>query len=430
MPSFNALPGFRDFYPADFAVRAHIMNAWRETARRYGYEEYDGPPLEPLELYIEKSGEEIVRQLYNFEDKGGRAVALRPEMTPSFARMVGARAGGMRKPIRWFSIPQLFRYERTQRGRLREHFQWNVDIVGETNPVADAEILAVALDGLRMLGLTEKDIVARFNDRRLLEALLKSAGVPGDRLFAVYGVIDKMGRESRGDSAARLQKEAGLGSDVADRIFAIAEAADTWAVSLDAQSAAEAQEHLDRLAAYSAELADLGLADYVRFDPTIVRGLAYYTGIVFEIFDRQGELRAICGGGRYDALLRTVSDTDLPAAGFGMGDVVLAELLRDRGLLADAQTKLDYYIVTVSENERSLQLQMAQALRAAGKSVSYTLGRAGVGKQFKEADARGARATIVLGPTELAEGVVVVKDMKGGSERRVQLQDVLSGRVG
>jgi histidyl-tRNA synthetase len=401
MPSFNALPGFRDFYPADFAVRAHIMNAWRETARRYGYEEYDGPPLEPLELYIEKSGEEIVRQLYNFEDKGGRAVALRPEMTPSFARMVGARAGGMRKPIRWFSIPQLFRYERTQRGRLREHFQWNVDIVGETNPAADAEILAVALDGLRMLGLTENDIVARFNDRRMLEALLKSAGVPGDRLFAVYGVIDKMGRESRGDSAARLQKEAGLGSDVADRIFAIAEA-DTWAVGLDTQSAAEAEEHLDRLAAYTAALADLGLADYVRFDPTIVRGLAYYTGIVFEIFDRQGELRAICGGGRYDALLRTVSDTDLPAAGFGMGDVVLAELLRDRGLLADAQTKLDYYIVTVSENERTLQREIAQALRAAGKSVSYSFGTAGVGSSSRTPIARRPR-TIVIGPTELAE---------------------------
>src|SRR5262245_58945228 len=217
MPTFAALPGFRDFYPAEIAVRAHIMGAWRDTARRYGYEEYDGPPLEPLELYIEKSGEEIVRQLYNFEDKGGRAVALRREMTPSFARMVGARAGGMRKPIRWFSIPQLFRYERTQRGRLREHFQWNVDIVGETSPLADAEVLAVALGGMRMLGLTSDDIVARFNDRRLLELLIESAGVPADRLPVVYSVIDKMGRESRNDSRVRLQKEADLGSDVAER---------------------------------------------------------------------------------------------------------------------------------------------------------------------------------------------------------------------
>ncbi len=429
MPTFNALPGFRDFYPADFALRAHIMGAWRETARRYGYEEYDGPPLEPLELYIEKSGEEIVRQLYNFEDKGGRAVALRPEMTPSFARMVGARAGGMRKPIRWFSIPQLFRYERTQRGRLREHFQWNVDIVGENDPGADAEILAVALDSLRMLGLTAQDIVARFNDRRLLDALLLAAGVPAEQRLPVYGVLDKMSRESRADSSARLRKEAGLDDAAIARVLAIAGAADLDALNADENDASSA-EHLGRLRAYTSALADLGLADYVRFDPTIVRGLAYYTGIVFEIFDRQGELRAVCGGGRYDALLRTVSDTDLPAAGFGMGDVVLGELLRDRGLIPGSSGRLDYYIVAVTENERSLQRQIAQALRAAGKTVSYGFGSAGVGKQFKDADARGAAATIVLGPAEVAAGVAVVKDMKAGSESKVSLRNLLGGGAG
>jgi histidyl-tRNA synthetase len=280
-----------------------------------------------------------------------------------------------------------------------------------------------------MLGITAKDIVARFNDRRLLEALLSQAGVTRESLLAVYGVIDKMGRESRADSRVRLKKEAGLGDEIADRIFAIVETSDLGAFA-QADQGPEVAEHIARLQAYLAALQGFGLADYVRFDPTIVRGLAYYTGIVFEIFDRQGELRAICGGGRYDALLRTVSDTDLPAAGFGMGDVVLTELLRDRGLLADAHTKLDYYIVTVSENERTLQREIAQALRAAGKSVSYSFGSAGVGKQFKDADARGAGAVIVLGPSELAEGVVVVKDMKAGSERKVQLQDVLSGRVG
>ena len=205
MPSFASLPGFRDFYPAEFSVRSHITNAWREVARRYGFEEYDGPPLEPLELYTEKSGEEIVRQLYNFEDKGGRAVALRPEMTPTFARMVGARAGGLKKPIRWFSIPQLFRYERTQRGRLREHFQWNVDIVGEDDVSADAEVLAVALDALRLLGLTERDIVARVNDRRLLEQLLLHIGVAPERLSAAYAVIDKVGREPDSRTRERLR---------------------------------------------------------------------------------------------------------------------------------------------------------------------------------------------------------------------------------
>jgi histidyl-tRNA synthetase len=430
MPSFTALPGFRDFYPAEFALRAHIMGAWRETARRYGYEEYDGPPLEPLELYIEKSGEEIVRQLYNFEDKGGRAVALRPEMTPSFARMVGARAAGLRKPIRWFSIPQLFRYERTQRGRLREHFQLNVDIVGESDPVADAEILAVALDSLRLLGLTADDIVARFNDRRLLEALLAAAGVTPENLLNVYAVIDKMGREPRAESSARLHREAGLADSAIEQVFAIVEGADLSALAARHAGSAVVTEHVTRLQAYLGALADFGLADYVQFDPTIVRGLAYYTGIVFEIFDRKGELRAVCGGGRYDALLRTVSDTDLPAAGFGMGDVVLGELLRERNLLPGSESRLDYYIVAVTPAERSLQRRLARALREAGKAVSYSIALSGVGKQFKDADARGARHTVVLGPDEVAAGVVAVKDMKEGTETKVPLQDLLGGEAG
>ena len=262
MPSFAALPGFRDFYPAEFAVRAHITNAWRESALRYGYEEYDGPPLEPLELYVEKSGEEIVRQLYNFEDKGGRQVALRPEMTPTFARMVGARAGGMRKPIRWFSIPQLFRYERTQRGRLREHFQWNVDLVGESHPAADAEVLAVALDGLRRLGLRSSDIVARINDRRLLEALLRGIGLESDQLLPAYAVIDKMGRDKE-ESRARLRKEVNLDDRAIDQVLAIFEAESLAALRERFGQNAQVAEALQRLETYLAVLSDLGFADYV-----------------------------------------------------------------------------------------------------------------------------------------------------------------------
>src|SRR5512144_3144476 len=221
MPSPTSLPGFRDFYPRDFATRAHIFAAWREAARRYGFEEYDGPPLEPLELYTEKSGEEIVRQLYNFEDKGGRAVSLRPEMTPTLARMAGARAGELRKPVRWFSIPQLFRYERTQRGRLREHFQWNVDIIGEEGVGADAEVLAVGLTALRILGLTANDVFARISDRRLLEALLLHVGVPADQLMAAYAAIDKLGREDDRVIRQRLAAEAGLGAATIDALFDI-----------------------------------------------------------------------------------------------------------------------------------------------------------------------------------------------------------------
>jgi histidyl-tRNA synthetase len=423
MPSFTSLPGFRDFYPPEFLIRSHITNAWREVARRYGFEEYDGPPLEPLELYIEKSGEEIVRQLYNFEDKGGRAVALRPEMTPTFARMVGARAGGMRKPIRWFSIPQLFRYERTQRGRLREHFQWNVDIVGEDDVSADAEILAVAIDGLRAFGLTATDIVARVNDRRLLERLLVQAGVPAERLVAAYAIIDKIGREPEASTRGRLAEQAGLNADQVESVLAIFTYANFDALAA-AYASAQLEPELRRVREYLAQLEHMGLSEFVRFDPGIVRGLAYYTGIVFEIFDRQGELRAVCGGGRYDNLLKTVSSTDLPALGFGMGDVVLAELLADLNLLPVYAPAVDYYIIAVTDQERAVQMQVARRLREAGRSVGYSFRTGSVGKQFKDADARGARYVVVLGPTEVADGVAVVREMASGYEERIKLDEL------
>ncbi|HEX7118930.1 MAG TPA: histidine--tRNA ligase [Longimicrobiales bacterium] len=424
MPTFASLPGFRDFYPADFAVRAHIARVWREVAQRYGFEEYDGPPLEPLELYIEKSGEEIVRQLYNFEDKGGRAVALRPEMTPSLARMVGARAGGLRKPIRWFSIPQLFRYERTQRGRLREHFQWNVDIIGEADILADAEVLAVALDALRGFGLTADDVVARVSDRRLLERLLLHAGVPADQLPAAYAVIDKLGREEEERTRRKLHEEVGLAAGAVDEVFRIFEHRDFDSLARAYDGVQGVADELDRLGRYFSHLNDMGLGDFVALDPTIVRGLAYYTGTVFEIFDRAGEFRAICGGGRYDNLLRAVSDADLPALGFGMGDVVLAEILADRGLLPPTEPRLDYYVVAVGEAERPLMLRIAHRLREAGHSVAYTLRPAGVGRQFKDADARGAERVLVLGPDEVAQGVAVVREMRTGEERRVPLDEL------
>ena len=424
MSSFASLPGFRDFYPPEFSIRSHITNAWREVARRYGFEEYDGPPLEPLELYTEKSGQEIVGQLYNFTDKGDRAVALRPEMTPTFARMVGARAAGLKKPIRWFSIPQLFRYERTQRGRLREHFQWNVDIVGEEDVSADAEVLAVAVDALRLLGLTANDIVARVNDRRLLEQLLLHIGVTPERMSAAYAVIDKIGRDSNEKTRERLGSEAGLKGEQIDRVLAIFAHNDFESVSKAYGGVPAIESELARLRSYFGQLADLGLEDYVRFDASIVRGLAYYTGIVFEIFDRQGELRAVCGGGRYDNLLKNVGGVDLPALGFGMGDVVLGELLADRGLLAAYRPQVDFYIIAVTEAERSAQKQLARRLRDRGHSVSYNFKTGSIGKQFKDADARGARHTIVLGPDEVAGGVAVVKDMGSGNETKIKLDEI------
>jgi histidyl-tRNA synthetase len=401
------------------------MGAWREAARRHGFEEYDGPPLEPLELYTAKSGDEIVGQLYSFEDKGGRVVALRPEMTPSLARMVAARAGALRKPIRWFSMPQLFRYERTQRGRLREHFQWNVDVIGEPDVAADVEVLAVALDGLRLLGLGSADVVARFNDRGLMEKLLRAAGVDPALLGAAYAAIDKLGRESRDRVEKRLQ-DAGIPAATAARVLALFDSDELGDIARRFPQAG-IEEEVSRLESYRQQLAELGLDGFARFDPRIVRGLAYYTGIVFEIFDGAGALRAICGGGRYDRLLAALGDADLPAVGFGMGDVVLRELLTERGLLPDLAPAVDYFLIAVTDAERPVLRQVATRLRAAGHSVGYMFRGTSVARQFKEADARGARNAVVIGPDDVAGGRAVVREMGSGSERSVPLDDV--GRV-
>jgi histidyl-tRNA synthetase len=424
MSTFSSLPGFRDFYPEDFAVRAHIVRTWREVARRYGFQEYDGPPLEPLALYVEKSGPEIVQQLYNFTDKGGREVALRPEMTPTLARMAGARAGGMRKPIKWFAIPQLFRYERQQRGRLREHFQLNLDILGEDDVGADAELLAAAIDMLRAFGLTADDFVARVSDRGLLRALLVHAGVPEAQLTLVYNIVDKLERETPEALKRRMTGEAGLADEAADAVLAIFRHRDFDAVRAAYGDTEGVAPEIARMAEVLALLEAMGLGAYVRFDLSIVRGLAYYTGIVFELFDTRGELRAICGGGRYDNLLKSLGGVDLPALGFGMGDVVLRELLSDRGLLPDASHAVDDYLVAVTADERPEILRLARRLRDAGRSVEYGFRQQGVGKQFKNAAALNARRVVIVGPDEARDGVAVVRDMASGEERRVPLDEV------
>jgi histidyl-tRNA synthetase len=426
MPNFTSLPGFRDFFPEDLAVRSHIMRVWREVAHRYGFQEYDGPPLEPTDLYIEKSGPEIVQQLYNFRDKGDREIALRPEMTPTLARMVGARAGGMRKPIKWFSVPQLFRYERAQRGRLREHFQLNLDIVGEADVAADAELLAAAIDTLRAFGLTEADFVARVSDRRLLRALLLHAQVPEDRLTLVYNIVDKLEREPRERIAERLSKDAGLGETVVEEVLAIFRHTDFEAVR-DAYGGTHGLgEEIHRVYELMEQLRCMGLERYVRFDLSVVRGLAYYTGVVFELFDARGELRAIAGGGRYDNLLKAIAGVDLPALGFGMGDVVLRELLVDRGLLPERTDALDYYVVAVTPDQRPDLLRLVHALRDAGHAVDYGLRHQNVGKQLKAAATIGARQVVILGPDELAQGLAVVRTMSSGEEQRVPLESLTS----
>lgn len=421
---FARLPGFRDFPPEDFALRSHIQTSWRRVSRRYGFSEYDGPPLESLDLYVEKSGEEIVDQLYAFVDKGDREVALRPEMTPSLARILGDRSRGMSKPIRWFSTPQLFRYERQQRGRLREHFQWNVDVVGEAGVAADAEVLAVAIDGLRDLGLTAADFAARFSDRRLLTALLGVVGVDDRRLPAAFSVIDKIERMPEEKSAELFRDEVGLDDEQISTLRQLLEASDLTELGEAFGGSDEVVEELARLGEYADTLRAMGLGDFLVLDLKIVRGLAYYTGIVFELFDRKGELRAICGGGRYDRLLELVGGEPLPAVGFGMGDVVLGELLAERGLVPEYRPELDYFMVAVTDGERGELLRIAHRLREQGHSVAYALRDQSVGKQMKAATKEGAKTALILGPEEMERGCIVARDLKTGEEADVKIAEL------
>ena len=405
----QALPGFRDFLPGDCAGRNYIFSLWREVARRYGFVEWDGPILEPTELYTKKSGPEIVAQLFNFIDKGEREVAMRPELTPTLARVVAAHEREFRKPLKWFSIGRFFRHEKQQRGRLREHFQLNCDIVGEKDLAADIELIALAIDVLRGFGFTEKDFVLRISDRQFWTDFLKQKDVPADRWDELLQVIDRSGREPREQTVEKLGK-------LADSVLAI--------LSQGGRS-----EKLDQLAS---GLRARGLANFVHIDVRIVRGLAYYTGVVFEAFDRTGKLRAIAGGGRYDNLIAQLSDgaVSMPALGFAMGDVVLGEMIRDHESAqkqmeaqAQAEQKIDLYVVIAKEDRRGDALAQIQALREQNYKVDYPLSPVKVPKQFQTAEQLGAPVAILFGD-EWPQ--VAVKNLESGEQQLVAKDELLS----
>jgi histidyl-tRNA synthetase len=373
------------------------------VALRYGFREYDGPPLEPLEMFTTKSGDEIVGQLYNFQDKGDREVALRPEMTPTLARMAAAHERNYKKPIKWFAIPQLFRYERQQKGRLREHFQFNADILGETDPAADAELIALLIDSLRALGLTREDFVIRLSSRQAWHQFFTSHhGDPAGE-YAFYQVVDKLERESPEHTEARLQP---LGFSLAQLNEFIAAATPT----------ADLQRILD-------ELQWRGLHDFVKVDYRVIRGLAYYTGTVFEAFDGKGEFRAIAGGGRYDHLVKLLSGgkVDLPAMGFGMGDVVLTELLKARGLLPTSPSVVTAYALIEDEGLRSATVTLVQQLREADIPCEFPLTALKADKQFKRAQELGARVVLRIEP---GGSTVKVRSLADRSEIGVPLNEV------
>jgi histidyl-tRNA synthetase len=379
----QALPGFRDFLPDDCAARNYVFAQWREVARRYGFVEWDGPVLEPTDLYRKKSGAEIVDQLFNFTDKGDREVSMRPELTPTLARVVAAHERAFKKPLKWFSIGQFFRYEKQQRGRLREHYQLNCDIIGETDFAADIELIALCIDILRGFGLTEQDFVVRISDREFWTDFLQKQKLPAESWEDVLQIIDKSGREPREKTEEKLGK-------LAEPVFSIFDKGG----------------HSGKLDRLVDGLGARGLAGFVDVDVRIVRGLAYYTGTVFEVFDRAGKLRAIAGGGRYDNLIGQLSDSavSMPALGFAMGDVVLGELLRDRDAAREKlegavkeQNKIDIYIVIAKEQRRPDALEQIQELRDRGYRVDYPLAADKVPKQFQTAENTGARITLLYG---------------------------------
>ena len=411
MTQMQPLPGFRDFLPQDWARQNYIFGKWWEVARRYGFVQWEGPELEPTELYTKKSGPEIVGQLFNFTDKGEREVALRPELTPSLARVVAAHDREFKKPLKWFSIPHCFRYEKQQRGRLREHYQFNADIIGEASFDSDVELIALCIDLLRAFGFSADEVVVRISDREFWIDFLRTQNVPEEKWQETLQIIDKSEREAREKTAQKL-------GPLAEPTFKI----------LDGKGSSE---KLDRVLD---GLRSRGLVDFVQIDLGIVRGLAYYTGVVFEAFDRGGKLRALAGGGRYDNLMHHLSDgaANHPAIGFAMGDVVLAELIDEipsaKAQLEKAvatQRELDVYIVIAKEERRTDALAQIQTLRERGYRVDYPLAPAKVGKQFQTAEQLGARLAILFGD-EWPQ--IKLKDLRSG-EQTLVAQSELPAKV-
>ena len=409
--------GTRDFYPEDMRLRNWLFDNFDDAALLHGFQEYDAPVLESEELYTRKQGEEITQQLYNFKDKGDRKVALRPEMTPSLARMVMSRAGVLPMPIKWYSIPQCWRYERTQRGRGREHYQWNVDIWGTDEISADAELISVLVTFFRSVGLTEEDLVIKMSSRKVLEEVLGSLGLEGDIFAKTCIIVDKMDKLPT-DVVSEQLGDLGLEKTAIQTIQSTLAIKDMNSLEeiLGKESAA-----VTELTSLFSALDAYGISGWIEFDASIVRGLAYYTGPVFEAHDRAGELRAICGGGRYDKLLSTLGGKDLPATGFGFGDMVIMELLAEKGLVPELIGGIDDVVISLSPELRNAAMSVATSLRSTGKSVDLVLEDKRLKWAFKHAERSGAQRLVMVMPDEWKEGKVKIKNLESGEEIEVSI---------
>ncbi len=432
---FQAVKGTRDFYPQEMAARNYVMDAWRRVSLRNGFEEYDGPIFEMLDLYRAKSGEGIVSELFHFEDRGGRELALRPEMTPTLARMVAARANSLPRPIKWFSMPRLCRAERPQRGRLREFFQWNVDIVGVDEVLADAECIFVAVDFFREVGLSPADMVVRINSRSLLAALLTARGFEPARHPEIYAVLDKRDKLPPEVFAESIEKVT-RGPEEKSLLLAIGQAQGPGGLTdLQAMTAgnAAAEAELARLAELFRTLGVLGIAEYCEFSMGVVRGLAYYTGVVFEAFGKGGLQRAICGGGRYGQLLEVVGGPPMSGIGFGTSDVVILDVLTELNRLpaqAAGGKQLDFYVFEADPELTDAAVALVARLRRAGFRAEFSYRRQAVGKQLRQASVYNAVRAVILGQEYKATQALAVKDLASGRQAEIPVDAFIADPMG
>ncbi len=419
-------PGMRDFYPEDMRLQNWLFDLWRRVSRAFAFQEYEGPIFEFLDLYRLKSGEGIVAELFSFQDRGGRDFAIRPEMTPTLARMVAARANTLPRPIKWFSIPRMCRAEKPQRGRLREFFQWNVDVLGSEDMLADAEVMAVAAQFFRAAGLTDADFVLRYSHRALAAATLTGLGIPPQNTNAAFQWIDRFDKLSEADFA-RGWSEQVAGACDADRIRSFLTSATVDECVGLAESAGDAGQRAgQQLAELRRRLDTMGVGNACEFDFQIVRGLAYYTGSVFEAHLRQGGLRALAGGGRYDDLTGLLDGPRVPGVGFGMGDAPVLEALRSAGRLPTPTESIDVVVIEADESLFDDAVTIAAALRNAGLNVELPYKRGQLSKQLKRAAESGTRVAIIVGSEYRERRELQIKHLRSGTQQAAAAEAFLS----
>lgn len=419
-PKIQTVKGARDFYPEQMALRNWLYENMRAASQQFGYQEYDGPFLETLDLYAAKSGEELVKeQAFVFNDRGGDQITLRPELTPSLARMVASRQAQLPRPIRWWSFGPIWRYERPQKGRSREFFQWNVDLLGVDSPAADAEMAAVIAAFFGRIDLTSDEVKIQFNNRRLMDAEIGALGLT-DKKSSVFRLIDRRDKMNA-EAWDKYGGELGLTPEQLDGLKTLLGNRDLWQKS-------------DECAAFREAAQALGIDRFLEYEPTIIRGLDYYTGTVIEARDREGEFRAILGGGRYDNLVGDVGGDRLPGVGFAMGDVVIGLVAQKYGKVPNLRTSPTEVLVTVFDKASLPEaLKLATELRAGGLRVEWYPDAAKLDKQLKYADSTGVRFAAILGPDEVAQGTVTVKDLQARSQAvypRVQVAAELRKKIG